>query len=79
MSIFYLEIDDVSGVVLDIGSFNARGGYSGEDAPRMCTQSAVGISETEGKKDYFADDMLQIRRDKMAVTQVTDKNGYSIF
>ncbi len=64
-------------MVLDIGSFYTRGGYSGEDQPRMYTPSVTGVVEVDGKKEYFVDDMLKIRRDKMAITQIADKNGYS--
>jgi len=42
----------------------------------MNTQSAVGIVETEGKNTYYANDMLEIRRDNMNVASITDKNGY---
>jgi actin-related protein len=53
-------------------------GYSGEDAPRMVTPSLAGVVESEGKKEYFVDDMLGIRRDKMAIAPLTDKQGCSI-
>lgn len=35
--------DDVSSVVLDIGSFHTRAGYSGEDVPRCVLPSTVGF------------------------------------
>jgi len=60
-----------------LGSISYPIGYSGEDSPRMYAPSAVGILEFEGKKEYYVDDMLHIRRDKMAVSQITDRNGYS--
>lgn len=69
-------IEDVAGVVIDIGSYHTRGGYSGEDAPRMDAPSLVGVLENEGNKEYFVDYMLQIRKDKMPVSPVTDRNGY---
>jgi len=72
-------LDDVSGVVLDIGSFYSRGGYSGEDAPRMCTPSAVGVLEAEGHKNFYVDEMVRKQRDKMVVNRITDANGYSKF
>ena len=34
--------DDVSSVVVDVGSFNYRAGYSGEDTPRCVFPSQVG-------------------------------------
>ena len=45
----------------------------------MFTPSVVGVLENEGKNEYYVDDMLQIRRDKMAIAPVTDKNGYGKF
>jgi hypothetical protein len=35
--------DDVSSVVFDIGSFQVRSGYSGEDVPRCVVPSMVGV------------------------------------
>lgn len=35
--------DDVSSIVFDIGSFNIRAGYSGEDCPRIVIPSQVGL------------------------------------
>jgi len=35
--------DDVSSVVLDIGSYQTRAGYSGEDVPRSILPSMVGV------------------------------------
>lgn len=35
--------DDVSSIVFDIGSFNVRAGYSGEDCPRIVIPSQVGV------------------------------------
>ena len=49
--------DDVSSVVLDIGTYQTRAGYSGEDMPRCLLPSTVGIcppsapSETDPKDD----------------------------
>ena len=35
--------DDVSSVVFDIGNYNVRSGYSGEDCPRSILPSYVGV------------------------------------
>ena len=35
--------DDVSSVVFDIGSYQVRAGYSGEDVPRSILPSNVGV------------------------------------
>lgn len=37
--------DDVSSIVFDIGTFNVRAGYSGEDCPRIVIPSQVGLLE----------------------------------
>jgi actin-related protein len=34
-----LKIDEVSSLVYDIGAFNSRVGYSGEDCPKCVMQS----------------------------------------
>ena len=42
--------DDVSSVVFDIGQYNVRSGYSGEDCPRSILPSMVGICPSEEKQ-----------------------------
>lgn len=37
--------DEVSSLVFDIGSFNSRFGYSGEDTPRFVFQSQIGLTK----------------------------------
>lgn len=44
----------------------------------MDAPSLVGVLENEGNKEYFVDYMLQIRKDRMPVSSVTDRNGYGI-
>lgn len=34
--------DEITGIVLDIGSSTCRAGYSGEDTPKQVIPSAVG-------------------------------------
>jgi len=43
--------DDVSSVVLDIGSYQTRAGYSGEDCPRSILPSVVGVMEGDVPMD----------------------------
>lgn len=43
--------DDVSSVVFDIGSFNIRTGYSGEDCPRSVLPSYFGVLHTDKDGD----------------------------
>jgi actin-like protein 6A len=38
----------VSSVVVDIGSYHTRAGYSGEDCPRSVIPSYVGLCESDG-------------------------------
>lgn len=44
--------DDVSSVVFDIGSYQVRSGYSGEDVPRCVVPSYIGVpTDSEAKQD----------------------------
>jgi len=36
--------EDVGAIVADIGSNQTRLGYAGEDVPRACFQTSVGVS-----------------------------------
>jgi actin-related protein len=47
--------DDVSSVVFDIGSFQVRAGYSGEDVPRSVLPSVVGVDLDRGHQDAHMD------------------------
>jgi len=50
--------DDVSSVVFDIGSYNVRSGYSGEDCPRSILPSMVGICPSEEKAAAGEDQIM---------------------
>jgi len=39
--------DDVSSVVFDIGQYQVRSGYSGEDVPRCVYPAVVGVTADE--------------------------------
>ena len=65
--------------MLDIGSYHIRGGYSGEDTPRMSTPSLVGTIEQEDKNSYYVDDMVNIYKDGMNIVPITDINSCSTF
>lgn len=43
--------DDVSSVVFDIGSYQTRAGYSGEDCPRSILPSLVGVVNGDSNMD----------------------------
>ena len=38
--------EDITSIVLDMGSLTLRGGYSGEDTPRLVMSSQVGMIES---------------------------------
>lgn len=71
--------DEVNAVVLDVGTYQAKAGYAGEDAPKFICPTAVGIGgETAGQKDTNAMEIdertfrtgsnaLETRRDGMEV------------
>ncbi|KAH8740810.1 BRG1/brm-associated factor 53A [Cryptosporidium ryanae] len=42
--------DDVGAVVIDIGSYSTKMGYSGEDCPRQVWPSAAGVKENKEKR-----------------------------
>ena len=66
--------DEVSALVLDIGSHLTKAGYAGEDAPRVVVPSYVGTissgSEMDVETQYFPGDKLYLRRDSMKVRPV---------
>ena len=45
--------DDVSSVVFDIGSFQVKSGYSGEDVPRCVLPSYVGVINEEVQEEVI--------------------------
>ena len=45
----HFRVDDVSSVVVDIGSYHTRAGYSGEDCPRSVIPSYVGLYENSSE------------------------------
>lgn len=80
--------DDVSSVVFDIGSYNIRTGYSGEDCPRSVIPSNVGVLQTDrdgdanmesnekgGTQYVVGSSALSFRRDNMDVQNIYDKDG----
>lgn len=44
-------VDEVSALVLDIGSSTTRAGYAGEDTPRTVFSTAYGYIPKEGAQD----------------------------
>ena len=66
--------DEVSAVVMEIGSSSTKCGYAGEDTPKFVLPSAVGVmggeasSTDKAKKQYFVgSNAMAVRRDGMRV------------
>ena len=41
--------EEITSIVLDVGSLQLRGGYSGEDTPRVQIPSQVGVSKQQSE------------------------------
>ena len=62
--------DDVSSVVFDIGSYQVRSGYSGEDVPRSVLPSVVGVQATDAQQDVEMESPGIIANDKARRTGI---------
>ncbi|XP_011628816.1 actin-related protein 4 isoform X1 [Amborella trichopoda] len=60
--------DEVSAIVLDLGSHTCKAGYAGEDAPKAVFPSVVGSIEQSG-----LDDALKVEKESESVSEA--KNG----
>ncbi|XP_020519147.1 actin-related protein 4 isoform X3 [Amborella trichopoda] len=60
--------DEVSAIVLDLGSHTCKAGYAGEDAPKAVFPSVVGSIEQSG-----LDDAVGIEKESQSVSEA--KNG----
>jgi len=72
--------EDITSVVVDIGSLNARAGYSGEDTPRIVMSSRVGSApnsmDIEDQYKYHIGDTqlgLTKNRENMKIIDVVSK------
>lgn len=64
----YTGEEDSNTLIWDIGSCNLRGGFVGEDAPRVFVPSYAGLLEqSPGQTRYFLGDEVHYRRDCMRV------------
>lgn len=62
--------DEVSAVVIDIGQGSVKAGWAGEDAPKVCFPSYVGLKGSRDKADFvMGSSALTLRRDDMEVVQ----------
>jgi actin-related protein len=48
--------DEISSLVFDIGSFNSRFGYSGEDTPKYVFQTQVGINKKNSENSMMVEE-----------------------
>ena len=52
-------MDDNEAIMIDIGSFNIKSGFSGEDAPKVVMPTIIGIPKFQGilvgmdQKDFY--------------------------
>ncbi|EFJ32170.1 hypothetical protein SELMODRAFT_266988 [Selaginella moellendorffii] len=61
--------DEVSAIVVDLGSHSCKAGYAGEDAPKAVFPSAVGsVGEKPSSTYYVGNQAIQFRRDFMEVS-----------
>ena len=60
--------DDVSSIVLDIGSFNLWAGYSGEDMPRIVIPSHVGYISSKSDPSH---DVNKLDKSKDNIKRIT--------
>jgi len=83
----WLLVDDVSSAVVDLGSYEFRAGYSGEDMPRSVIPSLCG--HLEATEDVEMDNKsstyisgypeLHFKREKMALSPLYQEDNTSKF
>ena len=64
--------DEVSSLVFDLGTFNHRIGYSGEDSPKISYQPVIG---EDSDKYYFHEYGLRYKNPKTKVKTFMNKDG----
>jgi actin-related protein len=67
----YVGGDEIGAVIVDIGSFSSRIGNAGEDIPKACFHSSVGIQSgnVNSTKPTYQYDLMQYK-DQMQVLNV---------
>lgn len=75
--------DEISSLVFDIGTFNSRFGYSGEDTPKYVFQTQVGINKSsenksgdESHKSFIGECELRYYKPGTVVTNPMNNQGY---
>ena len=66
--------DEVSSLVLDLGTFNFRIGYSGEDSPRTVFQPIIG-KNPNSKNLFFTESSLRFFKPETKIISYMNKNG----
>ena len=66
--------DEVSSLVLDLGTFNFRIGYSGEDSPRTVFQPIIG-KNPNSKNLFFTESSLRFFKPNTKILKFMNKNG----
>ena len=69
---FFSFLDEVSSLVFDLGSFNCRVGYSGEDSPKCVFQPVIGVS---GNSYQMSEANLRFFKENCKVFNFMNKNG----
>ena len=44
------EIEEINPLVIDVGSFTIKAGFSGDEGPRLISRSIVGHHDSQGKR-----------------------------
>jgi actin-related protein len=65
-------------LVYDLGAFNCRVGYSGEDSPKCVIQPYIGINrQGENSSYFFSESQLRFFKEGTKVHSVVGPNGAS--
>ena len=70
--------DEVSSLVLDLGTFNFRIGYSGEDSPRTVFQPIIG-KNPNSKNLFFTESSLRFFKPNTKILKFMNKNGITAY
>ena len=74
--------DDVSAAIIDLGHYETRAGYSGDDSPKSVIPSCIGAFKSDDSMDgqrHFISGYseLNFKRDNMKIEQLFQEDGIS--
>eukprot|EP00027_Filamoeba_sp_ATCC50430_P000612 CAMPEP_0168544418 /NCGR_PEP_ID=MMETSP0413-20121227/2410_1 /TAXON_ID=136452 /ORGANISM="Filamoeba nolandi, Strain NC-AS-23-1" /LENGTH=441 /DNA_ID=CAMNT_0008574439 /DNA_START=21 /DNA_END=1346 /DNA_ORIENTATION=+ len=69
--------DEVSAIVLDVGSYNTRAGYAGEETPKCIFPSIVGVTHSSGKDNTVGKGAKSVGENEVEMTEATESNNNS--